>query len=477
MSTLSAVQKSMNPFTGPTTRTISSTGYRGGKEMWFFNADGKGHDVLISDSIHTSSLIGYQVCSPLTAVINRKAQAYLNGRTWILNKQGKAKGKEATGEIAAKLRKLLRRPNPLQSWKEFEAQNYIYQQLFGFCIVLPIKPVGFGNIDATALWNIPPNIIEVEETEKLFYNDADNIIKKIVVKWGNQRGEINPKDIFIFKDFTPSFRSAVFPESRVWSLRQSIANIIGAYRSRGRLIRFRGAQGIISPDAKDAGGPVKLQDDDKQQIQDDYLRYGLMDDQWSLIISSASLKWSQIGMPTKDLMLFEEIDDDVMRICDSYNYPYRLLSSEKSNSLGGSDIKEFKKLLYQDATIPEAESMYEQWNEFFSLEEVNLVLDKDFSKVAALQADEKQSAEARKVRNEGLMIEFNMNMLTLNQWLEKNGEDPLTKREGIDIEIGNMYYYELVTANIEFGKFMSQANNNNQQPADNSTSSGTAKPK
>jgi len=472
MSTLRAVQKSMNPYTGPTSRTISPATYRGGQEFWFFNADGKGNDVQFSYSSHQSSLIAYQKCSPLNAIINKKTKAYLNGKTWILNKSGKGKGKEATSEVAVKLRKLLKRPNPIQSWKEFEAQNYIYQQVFGFCIVLPIKPVGFPNIEATKLWNIPPSMIEVTETEKLFYNDDQNIIKKIVIKWGNDTGELDPKDIYIFKDFTPSFKSAIFPESRVCSNEQQIKNIIGAYESRGVLIDYRGAHGIVSPDAKDAGGPIRLKDEDKQDLQEEYLRYGIRRGQWQLIFSSAAVKWDQIGMPTKDLMLFEEIDDDIMRLCDGWDFPYRLLSSEKSNSLGGSDVKEFKKILYQDATIPEALSIYEQWNEFFNLEEFNLVLDKDFSKVSALQADEKASAEARKLRNEGLMIEFNMNMLTLNQWLEKNGEDPLVKPEGVDIEIGTMYYYQLVAENIEFGKFMSQSNNNNQQAAET-----TAKPK
>lgn len=470
MSTLRAVQKSMNPFTGPTSTRISPSGYRGGKEFWFFNADGRGHDVLFSYSGYQSSLKAFECCSPLFAIIIKKAQAYLNGKTWILNRTGKGKGKEATSEVASNLRKLLKRPNPVQSWKEFEAQNYIFQQLFGFCPVLPIKAVGFPNIEATALWNIPPSILEITESEKLFYNDADNLIKKIVVKYGNETGEISPKDVYFFKDFVPSFSSVVLPQSRIKSLEMAISNIIGAYESRGHLIDYRGAMGVLSPDAKDAGGPVPLKQDDKEELQQDFLRYGLKYNQWKFIISNASVKWSQIGIPTKDLMLFEEIDDDIMRICDNYNYPYRLMSSEKSNSLGGSDVKEFKKQLYQDGVIPEGESIYEQWNEFFKTDEYNLNINKDFSHVAALQADEQQSATARKTRNEALLTEFYMNMLTLNQWLEKNGEDPLedAKEEGQEkVDIGNMYYYQLVKEDIEFGKIITQTNNNQQeqQPA------------
>jgi hypothetical protein len=130
-----------------------------------------------------------------------------------------------------------------------------------------------------------------------------------------------------------------------------------------------------------------------------------------------------MGVATKDLMLFEEIEADTMAICDSYNYPYQLMSSAKGTTF--SNLNEGKKLLYQDATLPEAESSYEQWNQLFNTKKYNLKIDKDYSHVAVLQEDKQQSAQARKTLNEALSIEFQNGLITLDDWLEKLGEDPL----------------------------------------------------
>lgn len=368
----------------------------------------------------------YECCPPVNAIINRKAQAYINGKTWVLNTQGKAKGKEATSAEAKKLQILFKKPNPLQSWKQFEAQGYIYQQLFGYNIVLPIKPVGFrDNIDATALWNIPPSMVDIEETNKLFYqSDTQGIIKEIVLNYKGTRTILKIEDIYIMKDFTPSFCSLILPESRIHSLELPINNIIGAYESRNVLINYRGALGILSQDPGSGQyGAIPMTDDQKDLLQQDFRRYGLKNHQWQFIITSASLKWQQMGVGTKDLMLFEEIEADTMAICDSYNYPYQLMSSAKGTTF--SNLKEGKQLLYQDAIMPEAESVYEQWNQFFGTDQYNLAIDKDFSHIAVLQEDKVQAATARKMMDDAMKLEFESGLITIDDWLEKLGEDPL----------------------------------------------------
>lgn len=430
MSTLSMVRKSIaaTPPNGIVVDEYNSANFTT-DSRWFFGNDGSSR--LFSFSGHDSCVKAYTSCPPITSIINKKAQAHINGKTWVINTKGKAKGKEAKGEIADKLRKLLAQPNPLQTWKEFEAQQKIYIQLFGFCLLLPMKPYGFGNIDATSLWNIPPFMLDIEETKKLFYqSDVNGIINRIVLTYKGTKTTLQAKDVYIMKDFTPSFNSLIIPESRICSLEMAINNIIGAYESRNVLINYRGALGIISPDSSTQGMPIPLKEEDKTDLQTDFLRYGLKNKQWKFIISTAAVKWTQMGVATKDLMLFEEIDDDIMRICDQYNYPYRLLSSEKSNSLGGSDVRDFKKLLYQDAIMPEAESMYEQWNQFFGLAEFDLELQKDFSHIPALQQDQQTSATARKALNEAKQLEWSNNLITLNNWLEALGEDPLPGDEG-----------------------------------------------
>lgn len=224
-----------------------------------------------------------------------------------------------------------------------------------------------------------------------------------------------------------------------------INNIIGAYQSRNTLIKRRGALGIISSDTKDESGTVSLTSNEKDDLQKEFLKYGLMKDQYQVIISNAAIKWQQIGYPTRDLMLFEEIEDSTMRICDAYGYPYRLLSSEKTNSLGGSDLKEYKKLLYQDTIIPDAEMIADDLNLLFGLNDLPERIEIDYTHIAIMQEDKQKEAQARKTRNEALQIEFYNNLITLNRWLELNDEDTIG-------EDGNKYYYQLTALGMSFGK-------------------------
>lgn len=417
----STALKSLTP--DPFVIPINPDSYRGvpdGKQ-WFLEYGG-GSYFYFSYAGHASSLKAYEDCPPVNAIINRKAQAYINGKTWVLN----SKGKEAQGEEAKKLRTLLMKPNPIQGWEEFEAQGYIYQQLFGFNLLFIVKPAGFKeNIDATSMWNIPPSMIDIEETNKLFYQtDLKGIIKQIVLNYKGQRTVMKQEDLYLIKDFTPRFDSLVIPQSRICALELPINNIIGTYESRNVLINYRGALGILSQDPGNGQyGPIPMSQEEKELVQQDFRRYGLKNHQWQFIITSASLKWQQMGISTRDLMLFEEIEDDIMRICDSYNYPFQLISSAKGTTF--SNVNEGKKLLYQDAIIPESTSIYRQWNKIFNTEQYNLKIDKDYTHIAVLQEDKVQAATARRTLNEALKIEFEMGLITLDDWLVKLGEDPL----------------------------------------------------
>ncbi len=445
---LQSVEKSisLSPGTYPGTVDVSST-QRATLPFFFGN---NGIDYKFSYSGIDSAMKAYERCAPLTAIINRKAQMHINGKTWVLN----SRNKEATSAEAKKIRDLFERPNPLQSWKQFEAQQKIYIQLFGFCIVLPIIPSGFakyGAIEAKSMWNIPPYMVDIEETMNLFYSNKtlNGGIKRIVLNYKGTKTEINVDTAYLFKDFTVNFNSLIIPESRVRSLEMPINNIIGAYESKNVLINYRGALGILTPEPGNGQYvSLPLEPKEKEQLQDDFRRYGLSRSQWKFIISPAAMKWQQMGVPTKDLMLKEEIEDSTKAICDAYVFPPHLLGLIDPTF---NNQKEAAKGAYQDGIIPEAESMYEEWNNFFRTSEYNLKISKDFSHVPVLQEDKLKQNQARKMLDEAMLLEFKNNLITLNQWLIKLEEDPRTD------EFGNMLYYELVAKGWQFGP----TNNNN----------------
>jgi hypothetical protein len=368
----------------------------------------------------------YEKCPAVSAIINKKAQSFIDGRLWVMN----SSGKEAKSPEATALRKLLKKPNLLQSWDEFIAQTYIYVQLFGFCPIITIKRTGFPkNIDAKALWNIPPNFIDFEYTQRLYkQTELGGVLSHIYVQYNGERIPIPTEDICIIRDISPALTgNMVFPDNRIRSLQKPINNSIGAFESRNVLINYRGALGIFSKDTDGGGGQgipsIPITDTEKRDLQEDFKKYGLRGRQWQFIITTAALKWQSISVPTKDLLLFEEVDAGTMAVADRYNYPYQLMAAAKGTTY--SNVAEGNKILYQGAILPEAKSIFNQLSEFFKLSEYNLTLDMDYSAVAVLQKDKVQEATARRARDEAYKIEWDNDVCTLDEWRIANGEDPI----------------------------------------------------
>lgn len=419
-----------------------------GSPEWFFGPNGIDYKFVFEGPM--SATKAYMQCPPLAAVINRKAQAYINGVTSVVN----SKGKPATnGDAVSKIRKLLRQPNPLQSWKQFEAQQYIYIQLYGFCITLPIFPAGFEEspaYEASSLWNIPAYMLSIKErTNRLWFKaqKASDVIESIRLKYREIDIELDPDAIYNFKDITTNMESQIFPSSRIRPLAMPINNCISAYESRNELINYAGSQGILTPET-DAQGAIPMKEGEKDQLQADFKRqYGLKKGQFRYIISPAAMKWQQMGKPTKDLMLFEEISDDIMRICDAYGYPSPLLNSEKGPNV--SNTKEYKAQVYQDTVIPESVDIYEQWTHFMQLGDQPVKIVKDYLHLPVLQSDQVDDGQAQLYRNQSLQLAYQNDVITLNEWREEMGYDTTPD--------GNIYYSQSQAAEQQRQQLANQA--------------------
>jgi hypothetical protein len=429
-----------------------------GRELSFWT-NGAAIEYQFTYSNAKSSLNAYNRCPPVAAIVNRKAQAYINGKPWVLN----SKEKEADTPDARKVKNLLNKPNPIQSWKQFEAQGYIYQQLYGYNIILSVKPFGFKeNIDATALWNITPFCqVRLKVLSSIYgvQSQAD-MIDAVYFDYGGKQTPLDLNDVFFMKDLAPSFYTLALPESRIVPLSLPINNVIGAYESRHVLINSRGPLYIVSSADKDgASGNVPLLPKEKEQLRRDFKnRYGLTRDQSTAIITNRAISVDSVGFATKDLLLMEEVQESCKAICDGLNYPAHLLGliDPTFNNQNAAE-----KGLYQNSIIPDADNNYEQWDRFFGLYDRNLHLNKDFSHIAVLQEDKTEMGNARFRLNQALLIEWQNNILTWNQWQVQLGNDPTT---GMDI-----YYRDAVALGWIFG---SQGNIPKETPV-NDPNNGT----
>lgn len=400
----------------------------------FFRALGSMNPKFINLACAADIAKAWEQCPPLVSIICGLAQSDLSGTLTFKYVDSDEEVNLSKQLTARAMSKLLARPNPLQTWRQFRSQQNIYKRLFGSCPVLCIKPFGFDDpLSTKSMWNLPPQNVKITTTGKLFYqSDASGIIEKIEIQSNGKKDQVRVEDVFFLKDQYVSLNYEAVPSSRVAALQYPISNIIAAYKASNVLIEKRGALGILSNSSKDAAGPSVVLPEDREQLQEDFQRYGLSEDNWQIIITSATLAWQQIALPIKELMLFETIQDGTMQCCAVYNYPYELMPAVKGSTF--NNVNAAEKRMYQNEIIPANDSDMEAYNAYFGLEDKGIKLDMDFSHVPVLQEDAQKQANAGKTNAERAKIMFESNAITLNRMRELQGEETVS---GDDI-----YFYQ-----------------------------------
>lgn len=422
-----------NAITAITTKSVQSqlvqpARYRNGN--FFFGVYGADKAFIWGN--YNSSLRAYQRCPVVSSIINRQALATINGKVTIIDDAGK----ESQKVQAKALRKLLKRPNPLQSGKQFRAQNNVYKRIYGYCPVLKMVPVGFENdFSAWRLWNIPPWMIQVEDSTDLFFLAGSKPFKSIRLTYMGKSVPLNPDNVFFLCESqisTGMFElnssqdnvSLFLPDSKLLPVDKNIDNIISSLESRGALNRERGPLWILSNDTADSpdAGSFPLDTKAKDDLQKDFLQYGITGGQRKAIITDAKLKLQTVGFDVGQLKLLEGEIQDAKFIADELNFPPYLLGLVDAK-FDNQQIAE--RNMYTNSIIPDAESDDEQWGQFFNLDEIGLTIKTDYSHLPALQEDDAKKSTARLVLTQALQIEYNNSLITKNQWLQAIGLEPI----------------------------------------------------
>jgi ParB-like chromosome segregation protein Spo0J len=95
--------------------------------------------------------------------------------------------------------------------------------------------------------------------------------------------------------------------------------------------------------------------------------------------------------PTKDLMLFEEVDENFKRIIDAFGLNDNLFSKSKGSTY--ENLSQGLKHAYQTTVIPDAEEKAMSYSRRFNLLSKGEFLALDYSKIPALQENQKELAE------------------------------------------------------------------------------------
>lgn len=350
----------------------------------------------------------------LGAVINKGSEMFSAIRYKIV----KTNTSEEQIDDKHALNEKLEEPNNYQTWKQLLYMTYTYKIVSGSAFLFP----GFG------INNKPSNLAfmtfldydtlhkDINHGAKPYANeDLDNLIKKIHFYFKyTSPAQFKPSQLMWVRDTNVSY---VDDYSRISSLQKQCENIYKALVARGILIDKKGGIGMISGNQKDSGQSVPLRPREKRKLQAAASGYGLAQDKEPIIVTDVPLKFTPFVFPTRDLMLFEEIDDDFDTICDVLGISRELFDAQTTFA----NKKMAETSTYVNTIVPAWTDFFQLLNKKLNTKAENIKILPDFSHVEALQKNEKEKVDVDAVKSAMFLNELEKGLITEEEYRQQMG--------------------------------------------------------
>lgn len=253
------------------------------------------------------------------------------------------------------MEELLHKPNDKQSLEELWEQLDGYKLLTGNSYLWGWTPGVGNNANKPTELHVPPSTMVSIVTGTM--NDPVKEYKLSYLTEGIEAAEIAH-----FKTWNPLTSgdnpfNEVYGMSPLISCRRLMAKYKVADVSQGSMFKNMAPAGILSGDTGGNGG---LEETQAVALKDRYKQlYSGADKAGEIIITSANLKWNQIGFSPVDLNVIEAKKEILGELCNVYHVPIALFSETNSTD---NNLTESRKMMITDAVIPLVESRKQTLN-------------------------------------------------------------------------------------------------------------------
>ena len=352
--------------------------------------------------------------------------------------------------------KILKRPNPIMSWRELVYQYVAYKLITGNTFFRAAMP---ESITADAVkyrwcsnyWVLPAHLVQVRPvqygygTPMFGIAEIDELIKGYTLEIGEYSGLTIPYyQILHDRDGLPELTKGagyLKANSRLLACKKPIANLIAVYDARNVIYLKRGALGFIVAQKEDPTGTVALEPDEKAALREEIdSKYGVAEGKSPYALTDIPINFVRTNLSISELQPFEETLEDAIKIAAVFGIPAVLVPRKDQSTFSNQDTAE--KSVYTSVIIPAAKRFCEAMTTFLGLEADGLYLDCDFSDVACLQVGLKESEEVKKLVNERCLSQFNNGLISINDWRSQIHESAL------DGEIFNKTKFEMTPEEI-----------------------------
>lgn len=388
-------------------------------------------------------------CLPeLNAIINLKARSFSNGIIKVVNDKLEEQTKDPVN-----LR--LKNPNWFQGQKEFMMQTKLFHEIYGNEYMYNLFPFGFKATDKSkALFTLPSNLIDVElDNSQPYFLHSEVPPVKYTFDLNGRKVLLAPDSIIHLNENRVAIlkmdqKDILKGESKMKALAGAINNMRMAYESRGVIIKFRGAQGIISPDSKEGtGAPIPLDDDEKKILQAAYRSYGTLKGQNQIVITNTATKFTAMTQnDPKKLGLFDECKEDFNKMLDSYTVPSELFVRDQGATF--ENQRQARKGFYTETIIPEANEWATGLNShFFPDGKLKIIV--DYSHLPIFQDELKVKAEANEKVINNLSKLLQDKQITQEEYRSELGKIGIGTGKPIPVEFGDANQQEVETRSAQ----------------------------
>ena len=268
------------------------------------------------------------------------------------------------------------KPNVLQGWAEFIEQVVGFKMVTGNSYVHMIGPtVGVNKGAVKEMWCIPSQIMrpvagdQMQPVRGFKYMDSNDLIP--------------PEEMIHLKYWTPDYFNGqnLIGLSPLRASMRLVTKSNASFDSSVGALQNQGAFGIISAE----------KDTDLTEEQADMIERRLMkkvggpNNRGKNIVTSASLKWQQMGMSPVDLNIIESDRMDLRALCNVYHVPSELFNDAANKTY--SNTKEAGSAVYTNAVLPALNQFRDAFNQFIAAKYPGIFVDYDASMISELQDD------------------------------------------------------------------------------------------
>lgn len=327
----------------------------------------------------------------LRAVIDKRASMMMTNIPVLKDKDGNVVENHW-------LLELIKKPNATQSWQDvvfnLAVQDGIYSNAFAYTPKLSFDI-------RKMIVPLPTDHVVIDTNGKrLNAMDVEGLIDKYRFRYDDGKVEtINLEDMLYI--MTPDGINIINPKSRLEGLQLPLSNIMASYKKRNVLLENLSSPGILSGGKTDIGGAIPLTVEERHELQKSFIKRH----QNEIIVTETPVNWTAMSFPTRDLMLFEEVKEDFLKVIDAYGLNMNIFSSSEGSTF--SNVRDSIRMVYTDTIIPETQTLYNSIVSFYGLDKDGYTLHADFSHLPVLQSDEsvKNTADKTKIEAWALMLD------------------------------------------------------------------------